>query len=119
MSRRKDVNDIYQSLRWRELREAKLDANPVCELCEKAGRVTPATLVHHRIPIETALTRAGMEELAYRWSNLQSLCRPCHSDIHQRMRSRSREGHKAAASAHLERWVKAHQDQKQEPHTDG
>ena len=44
-------NRLYISLintqRWRALRAKTLGARPLCEVCLKEGRVTPATEVHH------------------------------------------------------------------------
>lgn len=58
----------YQTKRWRVLRRAKLDRNPICERC---GDVL-ATEVHHITPIAQ-----GGEQFSM--ANLAALCRPCHS----------------------------------------
>lgn len=52
---------------WRKLRDTKLAADPVCEACQEAL----ANEVDHRTPKAAGGTDA--------WSNLQSLCKPCHS----------------------------------------
>jgi hypothetical protein len=54
------------------------------------------------------LTYEEMKQLAFMWDNLQSLCFKCHSEIHQQMNSRSKEGHKKASEAALERWINRH-----------
>ena len=59
--------------RWQRLRAHKLRANPVCEECERQGRVTPAREVDH---IEPFTSRQDPRRLD--WDNLQSLCNPCH-----------------------------------------
>ena len=46
---------------------------PLCVECEKAGRVTVAQVVDHRIPIAVA------PERRLEWDNLQSLCVECHN----------------------------------------
>ena len=46
---------------------------PLCEECKKNGRLTPATEVHHILPIN----HGGTHEEA----NLMALCKPCHSRI--------------------------------------
>jgi 5-methylcytosine-specific restriction protein A len=58
---------------WRKLRNAYAAAHPLCEPCERAGRVVPMQVVDHRVPIERA------PERRLDWSNLESMCRPCHS----------------------------------------
>lgn len=59
---------------WARIWAAFLAANPLCEMCKAEGRLTPATLVHHR----RKLTDGGTND----WSNLQSLCAECHSRLH-------------------------------------
>ena len=59
--------------RWRKVRATKLQENPLCERCKAAGRVRPATLVHHidRNPRNNQL------------SNLESCCVSCHEAEHK------------------------------------
>jgi len=59
---------VYNSKRWKLLRRKKLNANPICEECEKEL----ATEVDHVVDIHTR------PDLAFTWSNLRSLCSPCH-----------------------------------------
>ena len=61
--------------RWRRLSERKRIEQPLCEQCEADGMVTPATEVHHKIPIAEA------PHLRLVWSNLMSVCRTCHEVI--------------------------------------
>jgi 5-methylcytosine-specific restriction protein A len=61
---------------WRKARERFLAAHPLCEECRKRGQTTPATEVHHILP----LGRGG----ANHESNLMPLCKPCHSAISAR-----------------------------------
>ena len=63
---------FYQSRQWRNLRALKLQMNPLCEECERQGRLVPAQMVDHIIPINK-----GGEPLSM--DNLQSLCNRCHS----------------------------------------
>ena len=65
---------------WVKIREAQLSAHPLCAECEKAGRLTPAQLVHHVIPLD----KGGTNDPA----NLLSLCKACHSRLHGRDGSR-------------------------------
>lgn len=41
------ASKLYNTTRWRNLRNAYLMEHPLCERCEKEGRITPATDVHH------------------------------------------------------------------------
>lgn len=70
---RQDDKNFYSSAAWREVRAAKLRANPLCEECGRSGRVELAVHVHHRVP------RKERPELALEMSNLESLCLPCHN----------------------------------------
>ena len=80
---RKDKQDIYNSREWRELREQKLRANPLCEVCQQKGIVTAAHQVHHIHPIEDSHSVQEMRKWAFMYENLQSLCDQCHADIHK------------------------------------
>lgn len=60
---------IYDSERWRRLREWKLINNPLCELCLKDGNTVPAE-------------ENERKRLAYDYDNLMSLCKRCHQRIH-------------------------------------
>ena len=113
MSQKQDKQRIYNSLEWHRLREAKLQINPLCERCQEQGYIVSATCVHHIVPIETARNFEEMQRLAFcAITGLQSLCYQCHSDIHKAMRSRSREGHKRASQAALDRWINRHSKEK-------
>lgn len=79
----KDKQTIYNSREWRELREQKLRANPLCEVCEQKGIVTAAHQVHHIHPIEDSHSVQEMRKWAFMYENLQSLCDQCHADIHK------------------------------------
>jgi 5-methylcytosine-specific restriction protein A len=59
---------------WKKVRAVFLSTNPICELCKKAGKLTPAIIVHHK----TKITDGGTNED----NNLMALCAPCHSKLH-------------------------------------
>ena len=59
---------------WRIIRGAFLSANPVCTVCKLSGRLTPATVAHHKIKI----TDGGTND----WDNMEPLCQECHSRLH-------------------------------------
>jgi len=58
---------------WRRIRELYIQAHPICEQCEKEGRLTLAEEVHHILP----LTDGGTHDE----KNLMALCKSCHSRI--------------------------------------
>lgn len=67
-------HDVFTSnRRWRALRLRVLAATPLCVRCQESGKVTAASEVHHIQP------RRSHPELAYVVSNLEALCKPCHS----------------------------------------
>ena len=58
--------------RWRKVRRIVLAEEPLCRSCKARGRVVLASEVDHIMP----LSDGGTEER----ENLQSLCKPCHSE---------------------------------------
>lgn len=67
----KDTDRFYLSITWRHFRAWYLSKHPLCEQCEKEGRITPAVMVDHIVEIKDggALTSE---------SNAQALCWKCH-----------------------------------------
>ena len=63
---------FYDSVRWREIRTHVLAEEPLCRLCERMGRDTPADTVDHIKP------HKGDYTLFFDRDNLQSLCKKCH-----------------------------------------
>lgn len=60
---------------WQRLRIDVLDAEPLCRPCTKAGKLNVlATEVDHIVP-----TRGVNDPRHYDQSNLQPLCKSCHS----------------------------------------
>lgn len=78
---------LYDSTRWRKERKAYLADNPLCIMCDRQGRTTPATVVDHVVP------HSGDEVLFWDRSNWQPLCVSCHSGI------KRRQEHKGFSSA--------------------
>ena len=58
---------------WRRIRARYIQAHPLCEQCEKEGRLTPAEEVHHILPLAVGGTHDE--------NNLMALCKSCHSRI--------------------------------------
>ena len=59
---------LYFTNTWRKLRAKKLSEKPLCKSCNH-----PANEVDHIID------HKGDRDIFYDYSNLQSLCKPCHS----------------------------------------
>ena len=59
---------------WKRIRDRYAREHPLCEWCEKNGRLTSAEEVHHILPISLGGTHDK--------SNLMSLCKSCHNKIH-------------------------------------
>lgn len=76
----------YSSAMWRELRIAKLNNNPLCEVCESNNIITPANQVHH---ITSPFQFADCELIGayfFDYQNLQSICATCHGREHSHTR---------------------------------
>ena len=65
---------------WTKIRKQYLLSHPWCEECLKDGIYTPAEHVHHRTPLSMGGT--------HHESNLESVCRKCHSRIHAKLGDR-------------------------------
>ncbi len=67
---------FYNSQAWIRARYMHLAESPLCIQCKAAGRLVPATHVHHRVEV--------LDDPAKRLedSNLVSLCNQCHSKLH-------------------------------------
>lgn len=81
---RKERMSIYNTARWRELRVLKFKSNPLCEMCLKADRITPADDIHHIVSFMTTYDPVQRTFLAFDFDNLMSLCDRCHQAIHNR-----------------------------------
>lgn len=76
---------IYNSARWRELRQLKFQQNPLCETCLKKGIIKPADDIHHIVSFMSTSDSIQRRFLAFDFDNLMSLCDECHQEIHNRM----------------------------------
>lgn len=116
---RKVSNKFYHQLlghyRWRDLRARYLGAHPLCEECERKGRTTLATCVHHVRPVESQPSQELMIAAAYDWNNLEALCDACHELRHaghtgRRSKVQTRESARQTAEAFLARWCRLESD---------
>ncbi len=80
---REQRQKIYQSQKWKDLRTAKLMEQPLCEICLAKDKITLAIDVHHR---DSFMNYEGIQRLAkaYDYSNLLSVCKECHSELHRK-----------------------------------
>lgn len=62
----------YNTSTWLRLRATKLSASPLCEPCEKLGRIVPANTVDHVI----AIAKGG--DAFPPLDGLMSMCPTCH-----------------------------------------
>ena len=63
----------YNTQRWQRFRRQKLQRETLCESCLQFGKIEPATVVDHRIPIS-----AGGDPFPP-LDQLASLCERCHN----------------------------------------
>jgi len=64
---------LYGTQRWQRFRQHKLRRDPLCESCLQFGKIEPANVVDHRVPISAGGDPfPPLDELA-------SLCERCHN----------------------------------------
>jgi len=73
-ARRESASKRGYGHRWQQCRKRILGAQPLCISCLKKGLYVPATLVDHIEPVQSCA-----DPRFYALSNLQPLCRQCHS----------------------------------------
>ncbi|WP_118133703.1 HNH endonuclease [Oceanicella sp. SM1341] len=64
----------YNTSKWAKLRNTKLSARPLCEICERRGLVEEAVAVDHFVPV-----RQGGSPFPS-LDGLLSLCERCHNE---------------------------------------
>jgi len=82
MAKDKDYIKLIHTGRWLRLRKEILTAHPLCQECEKEGRIEAATEVHHIRPVEEAISYHDKRQRMYDPHNLRALCHDCHVKIH-------------------------------------
>lgn len=116
----KAYTQMLSTNRWAVLRAWKLrSVNGLCERCQEEGKaaglkdgyLTPATCVHHIVPVESATTRLEMERLCFSPDNLQALCNDCHARTHKEMGSKSRKCHQQREDERMKRWIEKNMPQ--------
>ena len=83
--RRKERQAVYNTRRWKDLRNLMIQEHPLCQDCLENGRLTPAEEVHHAIsPFRKGLSPEEKEMLAFDSDNLVCLCKECHIKRHMK-----------------------------------
>ena len=59
---------------WKRIRDRYMNAHPLCERCQRDGRLVKAEQVHHIKPLAEGGDHSE--------TNLMSLCSSCHAKIH-------------------------------------
>lgn len=59
---------------WKRIRDSYVQQYPLCEVCQKDGRLVATEEVHHKVPLSEGGTHAR--------DNLIALCKSCHARIH-------------------------------------
>ena len=73
--------EFYSRKQWQECRNLYMKyRNHLCERCLKAGRVTPADIVHHKKYLTPENYRDP--EISLNFDNLEALCKECHNREH-------------------------------------
>ena len=72
---------FYNSKAWQRTRRAyRQSVGGLCERCLEKGVITPAEIVHHKIPLTDE--NVSDTSISLGWDNLQALCRQCHAEVH-------------------------------------
>jgi 5-methylcytosine-specific restriction protein A len=84
-ARRGSARERGYTRRWDKARATYLQSHPLCVMCGKAGRITPANVVDHIIP------HRGDQVLFWDTEkNWQSLCEWHHSSVKQAEEAKDR-----------------------------
>lgn len=102
MENSRDYRRLIQGRRWQKLRRTVLTAHPLCVDCQRQGRLTAATEVHHVVPCQSAPSMQALEALMYDPGNLRPLCHACHLKAHEHLGKGGREERDRRRMAELE-----------------
>jgi 5-methylcytosine-specific restriction protein A len=69
----------YGSSEWRDIRNARLDGEPLCRMCRRKGKIMAAAVVDHVTP------HRGDAALFFCYGNTQSLCKMHHDSTKQQI----------------------------------
>lgn len=72
-----NYNEFYHSKEWQAVRQHVLQRdNYLCQVCKRAGRITPATTVHHIKAVRVDYSKRLDP------NNLETICKACHNAEH-------------------------------------
>jgi len=86
---------LYNTNRWRKLRQQWLAHQPHCRFCQNG---TVGRVVDHIVP------HKGNEELFWNTNNLQTLCQPCHDRVKQKIERRKNPPTPTGVDGYPEGW---------------
>lgn len=82
-ARRKQRQSLYQLKQWRELSKWYRMEHPICEVCERDGRLTPTDHIHHILsPFDWGLCKQEIMVRLLDPENLMAVCQECHQKLH-------------------------------------
>ena len=79
-----EASELYNTSRWKKLRNSYYMLHPLCEHCLLEDKITPTEEIHHLKPILTGKDKLEMEELLLNPNNLVALCKFHHHLIHKK-----------------------------------
>lgn len=90
--KRKSAAERGYDYTWQIVSERYLHKHPLCERCEKKGRIVSAVLVHHKKYLEDSGERLDED-------NCEALCNDCHEKEHKKERFRQKTAKKGEGEA--------------------
>lgn len=82
INNRAERNEIYNTNKWRKLRNATFLQQPLCRVCELEGKITPTEDIHHLISLLSTNDPNLRRKIAFDPYNLIGVCKKCHNRIH-------------------------------------
>ncbi len=77
-NRTRNIDPFYGRNTWKKVRAKFMKEHPLCEDCRQKGLVTPATEIHHIVPVAQGGERFDEK-------NLVALCHRCHMARHGKL----------------------------------
>lgn len=83
---------LYKSRDWENVRKVVIDrAHGLCEECMEHGRLTPGSIVHHKIPLTP--DNINDRNVTLNPDACMYVCKECHEEIHAALGVGSLAGH--------------------------
>ena len=78
------AHKFYHSRQWRTVREFVWDrSHGLCERCASNGKMKPADVIHHVIPLTPE--NMGDPDISLNPNRLMALCHDCHAEVHKQI----------------------------------